>query len=197
MKRYLLLILACITFSSCGYNTIQKQDEAVTAAWSKVVSQYQRRADLVPNLVKTVQAFATHETEVFESVTQARAKVGSLNITADVLNDEATLKKFQEAQSAMSGALSRLLAVAENYPTLKSDGNFLDLQKQLEGTENRITVARDGFIEAVQQYNSNIRSFPVNLTAKLFGYRTKATFTVENEKEISTAPKVDFGKTAP
>jgi LemA protein len=197
MKRYLLLILCCLAFSSCGYNAIQKQDEAVTAAWSKVVSQYQRRADLVPNLVKTVQAFAAHETEVFDSVTQARAKVGSLNITPDVLNDEATLKKFQEAQSAMSGALSRLLAVAENYPTLKSDSNFLDLQKQLEGTENRIAVARGDFIEAVQQYNSTVRSFPVNLTAKLFGYRTKPTFTVENEKEISTAPKVDFGKTAP
>ncbi len=197
MKKYIILILACITFSSCGYNSIQRQDEAVTAAWSKVVSQYQRRADLVPNLVKTVSAFATHEKEVFDSVTEARSKVGSLNVTPEVLNDEATLKRFQDAQSSMTGALSRLLAVAENYPVLKSDANFLDLQKQLEGTENRITVAREGFIEAIQQYNSNVRSFPVNLTAKLFGYKTKASFTVENEKEISVAPKVEFGKTAP
>jgi LemA protein len=178
--------------SGCGYNRIQQQDEAVKAAWSEVLNQYQRRADLVPNLVNSVKGFAQQEKDVLLGVTNARAKVGSIQATPEVLNDPAAFQKFQAAQGELSSALSRLLVVTENYPQLKSDALFHDLMSQLEGTENRITVARNRYIKSVQDYNVTIRSFPTNLTAMTFGYKEKPNFTVENEKEISTAPKVDF-----
>ena len=197
IQRLLLLLLALFLLGGCGYNAIQSKDEAVTAAWSEVVNQYQRRADLVPNLVKTVQGCAQHEEEVLVKVTEARASVGKITISANDLTDEAKLKQFQAAQGELSSALSRLMAVAEAYPDLKANELFKDLQAQLEGTENRIAVARNRYIAAVQEYNTFVRSFPQNLTAKMFGYGTKANFTVENEKAISTAPKVDFGKPAP
>ena len=182
----------CFVLSGCGYNSIQRLDEGVSASWSEVVNQYQRRADLVPNLVNTVKGYAEHEKEVFDQVTEARSKVGTINVSADVLNDEQALKRFQEAQASLSSALSRLIAVAENYPQLKADGAFRDLQTQLEGTENRITVARNRYIESVKEYNITVRSFPSNLTSMLFGYKTKANFTVENEKAISSPPAVSF-----
>jgi len=197
IQRLVLLLLALFLLGGCGYNAIQSKDEAVTAAWSEVVNQYQRRADLVPNLVKTVQGYAQHEEEVLVKVTEARASVGKITISANDLTDEAKLKQFQAAQGELSSALSRLMAVAEAYPDLKANELFKDLQAQLEGTENRIAVARNRYIAAVQEYNTFVRSFPQNLTAKMFGYGTKANFTVENEKAISTAPKVDFGKPAP
>lgn len=178
----------------CGYNTMQRQDEQTTAAWSEVLNQYQRRSDLVPNLVNVVKGYAIHEKEVLTQVTEARARVGSINLTAEQLNDPAALAQFQSAQEQMKSSLSRLLVVAENYPTLKADANFRDLQAQLEGTENRIAVARRRYIEAVQEYNVTVRSFPSNLTAKLFGFTTKANFTVENEKEMAKPPTVDFSK---
>ncbi|MGO9947531.1 MAG: LemA family protein [Steroidobacteraceae bacterium] len=178
--------------SGCGYNSIQSQDEQIKAAWSEVLNQYQRRADLIPNLVQTVKGYAAQEQTVLLGVTQARAKVGSIQVTPELANDPAALAKFQAAQGELSGALSRLLVVTENYPQLKSDQNFRDLQAQLEGTENRITVARNRYIQSVQGYNSFIRSFPVNLTAMMFGYKTKANFTVENEAAISKPPSVDF-----
>jgi len=178
--------------SGCGYNSIQSQDEQIKAAWSEVLNQYQRRADLIPNLVNTVKGYAAQEQTVLLGVTQARAKVGSIQVTPELANDPAALAKFQAAQGELSGALSRLLVVTENYPQLKSDQNFRDLQAQLEGTENRITVARNRYIQAVQGYNSFIRSFPVNLTAMMFGYKTKANFAVENEAAISKPPAVDF-----
>jgi len=192
--RLLILLPLLFLFSGCGYNDIQVKDEAVKAAWSEVVNQYQRRADLVPNLVNTVKGYAEHEEEVLTKVTEARASVGKISISADDLNDEAKLKQFQAAQGELSSALSRLMAVSENYPNLKADGLFQNLQAQLEGTENRIAVARNRFIAAVQEYNVLVRSFPQNLTAMMFGYKTKANFTVENEKAISTAPTVDFSK---
>ncbi len=192
---FLPLLLAVLT--GCGYNTIQAKDEAVTGAWSEVLNQYQRRADLVPNLVNTVKGYATHEEEVLTKVTEARAQVGKMTITAAELNDEAKLKQFQAAQGELSSALSRLMVVSENYPQLKADGLFQNLQAQLEGTENRVTVARNRSIQVVQDYNTYVRSFPTNLTAKVFGYKPKANFTVENERQISTAPKVDFSKPAP
>jgi LemA protein len=178
--------------SGCGYNSIQSQDEQIKAAWSEVLNQYQRRADLIPNLVNTVKGYAAQEQTVLLGVTQARAKVGSIQMTPELANDPAALAKFQAAQGELSGALSRLLVVTENYPQLKSDQNFRDLQAQLEGTENRITVARNRYIQSVQGYNSYIRSFPVNLTAMMFGYKTKANFAVENEAAISKPPSVDF-----
>ncbi|MGO9933972.1 MAG: LemA family protein [Steroidobacteraceae bacterium] len=186
------LALAGILLSGCGYNSIQTQDEQVKSAWSEVLNQYQRRADLIPNLVKTVQGYAAQEQTVLLGVTQARAKVGSIQMTPELVNDPAALAKFQAAQGELSGALSRLLVVTENYPQLKSDQNFRDLQAQLEGTENRITVARNRYIQSVQGYNSFIRSFPVNLTAMMFGYKTKPNFSVENEAAISKPPSVDF-----
>jgi LemA protein len=195
--RLLILFPLLFLFSGCGYNDIQSKDEGVKAAWAEVVNQYQRRADLVPNLVNTVKGYAEHEEEVLTKVTEARASVGKISISADDLNDEAKLKQFQQAQGELSGALSRLMAVSENYPNLKADGLFQNLQAQLEGTENRITVARNRFITSVQDYNVLVRSFPQNLTAMMFGYKTKANFTVENEKAISTAPTVDFSKPAP
>ena len=178
----------------CGYNRMQSYDEEIKASWSEVLNQYQRRADLVPNLVNVVKGYASHEKEVFENVTEARSKVGSIQLTPDLVNDEAAFKKFQEAQGQMSSALSRLLAVAENYPQLKADGVFRDLQAQLEGTENRITVARNRYITAIKDYNVLIRSFPSNLTAMMFDYKTKANFAVENEEVIAKPPTVDFSK---
>ena len=183
-----------LLLSGCGYNTLQSADEQTKSAWSEVLNQYQRRADLVPNLVETVKAFATQEREVFTRVTEARARVGSMQATPELIDNPEAFAKFQAAQGELAGALSRLLVVAENYPQLKSDANFRDLQAQLEGTENRIAVARNRYIKAVQDYNVTVRSFPSNLTAMAFGYKTKANFSVENEREISKAPKVDFGK---
>jgi LemA protein len=189
-----LLMLLLLALSGCGYNSIQKQDEAVKAQWSEVLNQYQRRADLVPNLVNTVKGYAAHEEKVFTEVTDARSRVGNIQVNAD---DAESLAKFQAAQGQLTGALSRLMAVSENYPNLKADGLFQNLQAQLEGTENRVTVARNRYIQAVQAYNTLIRTFPNNLTAKMFGYQPKPNFTVENEKAISTAPVVDFGNSAP
>ena len=198
MLRYffsaLSSIVLLVSLSGCGYNDLQKQDEGVNAAWSEVLNQYQRRADLVPNLVETVKAYAAHEQEVFTAVTEARASVGSMKITPELANDPQALANFQAAQGNMTSALSRLMLVSENYPQLKADRNFQDLSAQLEGTENRITVARNRYIQSIQEYNSTVRSFPTNLTAKIFGLSTKPNFTVENEKAISTAPKVDFSK---
>jgi LemA protein len=191
-----LALAATLLLGGCGYNDIQRADEGVNAAWSEVVNQYQRRADLIPNLVETVKGFAQQEKDVLTQVTEARAKVGQVNINPQTLNDPAALQRFQEAQSGLSSALSRLMVVVEKYPELKSDKNFLELQAQLEGTENRISVARNRYIKAVQDFNVLIREFPVNLTAMVFGYKPKANFTVENERAIQTAPKVDFNKPA-
>ncbi len=190
----LIALLATLTLSGCGYNTIQTTDENVAASWSEVLNQYQRRADLVPNLVNVVKGYAAHEKGVLEAVTVARSRVGSIQATPELVNDEQAFAKFQAAQSELSSALARLLVVSENYPQLKADASFRDLQAQLEGTENRVTVARNRYIAAVKEYNITVRSFPNNLTAMMFGYKTKANFSVENEKAISTAPKVDFGK---
>jgi len=195
--RHLVLLLLVVMLSGCGYNAIQKQDEAVKAAWSEVLNQYQRRADLVPNLVNTVKGYAQHEEKVFVEVTEARAKVGSLQVNADSLNDPQKLQQFQAAQGELGNALSRLMVVSENYPQLKADGLFQNLQAQLEGTENRVTVARNRYVQSVQEYNSMIRTFPNNMTAKIFGYQVKPNFSVQNEQAVSTAPKVDFGTTAP
>jgi LemA protein len=184
------LLLACGLLAGCGYNQIQRKDEGIKAAWSEVVNQYQRRADLVPNLVATVKGYAAHEERVFREVTEARAKVGQVTVNTD---DAASLAKFEAVQGELSSALTRLMAVSENYPNLKADALFQNLQAQLEGTENRITVARHRYVLAVQDYNGYIRTFPVNLTAKAFGYRVKPNFAVENEAAIATAPKVDFG----
>ena len=192
-----VILFSVLLLGGCGYNTMQAQDEQIKAAWAEVLNQYQRRADLVPNLVNVVKGYAAHEKDVLTQVTEARAQVGAIKATPELINDPAAFAKFQEAQAGMTSALSRLLAVSENYPTLKADGSFRDLQAQLEGTENRVTVARNRFIKAVQEYNITVRSFPSNLTAKMFGYETKPSFTVENEKAISAAPKVDFGTTAP
>jgi LemA protein len=187
----LALVLAVAT-TGCGYNDLQTQDEAVKAAWSEVVNQYQRRADLIPNLVNTVKGFAAQEEKVLVGVTEARSRATSIQLTPEMLNDPEALKKFQQVQGELTSALKSLIAVSENYPELKSDQNFRDLQAQLEGTENRITVARNRFIEAVQIYNGTVRKFPTNLTAKLFGHAVKPTFTVENEAEIAKPPAVEF-----
>ena len=192
--RLLLALTLATVLSGCGYNQFQAKDEATKAAWGEVVNQYQRRADLIPNLVNTVKGYASHERETLEAVTRARAAATSFQITPEVLNNPEAFKKFQQVQGELSNALSRLMAVSEKYPDLKADTSFRDLQSQLEGTENRITVARQRYIAAVQEYNVQVRSFPTNLTAMMFGYATKPSFTVENEKAISTAPKVDFGK---
>src|SRR6476659_2730662 len=197
MGRGLMIVLGVLMSASlwgCGYNDLQGLDEDTKAAWSEVVNQYQRRADLIPNLVATVKGFASQEQQVLLGVTNARAKVGSVQVTPETVNDPKALQQFAQAQGELTGALSRLLVVAENYPQLKSDKNFLELQAQLEGTENRITVARNRFIQATQQYNTTVRSFPSNLTAMLFGHKEKAQFQVENEKEIAKPPKVDFSK---
>lgn len=188
-----LLVLTTLLLSGCGYNAMQGGDEAVKASWAEVLNQYKRRADLIPNLVKTVEGFAQQERNVLIQVTEARARVGSVQASPETLNDPAAFQKFQDAQGQLSGALSRLLVVVEKYPELKSDQNFRDLQAQLEGTENRIAVARNRFIDATREYNTLVRSFPNNLTAMLFGYKIKPTFTVENEAEISKPPEVSFG----
>jgi LemA protein len=194
MKRlvYFLLSFSMLSLAGCGYNTLQSQDEQVKAAWAEVVNQYQRRADLVPNLVNTVKGYAAQEQQVLLGVTEARAKVGSIQATPELINDPEAFKKFVAAQSELKTALSRLLVVSENYPQLKSDANFRDLQAQLEGTENRITVARNRYIKGIQEYNVTVRSFPSNLTAMLFSFTPKAQFTVENEAQISRPPTVDF-----
>ena len=192
MKIFAIASLA-LALNACGYNQFQSLDEEAKASWSEVLNQYQRRADLVPNLVETVKGYAAHEKEVLTEVANARSKVGSMQITPELLNDPEAFAKFQAAQGQLTGALSRLMAVAENYPNLKADQGFRDLQAQLEGTENRVTVARNRYIETIKDYNIAIRSFPNNLTAMTLGYNTKPTFTVENEKAISSTPKVDFG----
>lgn len=192
---FTLAIVMTLSLSGCGYNTLQSNDEQIKASWSEVVNQYQRRSDLIPNLVNTVKGYAAHEKDVLTQVTQARAAATSMQVTPEVLNDPAAFAKFQATQGALSGALSRLLAVSENYPNLKADANFRDLQAQLEGTENRITVARNRYITSVQEFNVTVRSFPSNLTAMAMGYKPKPNFTAENEKEISSPPKVDFGST--
>jgi LemA protein len=193
----LVALAATLLLSGCGYNTLQSTDEQIKAAWSEVLNQYQRRADLIPNLVETVKAFAAQERQVLLGVTEARSKVSSVQATPELINDPQAFARFQQAQGELSSALSRLLVVVERYPELKSDANFRDLQAQLEGTENRIAVARNRYIKAVQQYNVTVRSFPSNLTAMLFGFKEKPQFTVEDEKAISRPPKVDFGKPAP
>ena len=196
MLKKWLAVMAVFTslfaLSGCVYNTMQSQDKAANAAWSEVLNQYQRRADLIPNLVNTVKGYATHEQEVFTQVTEARSKVGSIQMTADDAADPEKLKQYQQAQGELSSALSRLLVVSENYPQLKADQNFRDLQAQLEGTENRISLARNNYIKAVQTYNTTLRQFPQNLTAKLFGMKARANFSVENEAAVSDAPKVSF-----
>ena len=186
-------LLALLSLSGCGYNTLQSQDEQIKASWAEVLNQYQRRADLVPNLVNVVKGYAAHEKDVLIQVTEARAKVGQVQATPELINDPQAFQKFQAAQGQLGSALSRLMVVSENYPQLKADGLFRDLQAQLEGTENRITVARNRYIQSVQTYNTTVRQFPGNLTAKMFGFTVKPNFTVENEKEISKAPQVDFG----
>ncbi|QUN32947.1 LemA family protein (plasmid) [Cupriavidus sp. KK10] len=185
--------MLAIGLTGCGYNAIQTQDEQVKAGWSEVVNQYQRRADLVPNLVNTVKGYASHEREVLTQVTEARARVGAIQVTPELLNNPQAFAQFQAAQQALSGSLSRLLAVSENYPQLKADAGFRDLQSQLEGTENRITVARNRYIQSVQAYNVTVRSFPSNLTAMVFGYKEKPNLTVASEATIAKPPLVDFG----
>ena len=189
-------MVAAVLLSGCGYNTLQTQDEQVKSAWSEVINQYQRRADLIPNLVNTVKGYAAQEQQVLIGVTAARAKVGSIQATPELVNDPQALAKFQAAQGDLSNALSHLMAVVENYPQLKSDQNFRDLQAQLEGTENRIAVARNRYIQAVQNYNVTVRTFPANLTATMFGYKPKPNFTVENEAAISKPPAVEFSPAA-
>ena len=197
-SKLLLLILILIIvggfFFFKDYNSIQTQDEKVAASWSEVINQYKRRADLVPNLVNTVKGYATHEKDVFTQVTDARAKVGSIQINADQLSDPALFSKFQQAQSELSSALSRLIAVSENYPELKANTLYQDLMSQLEGTENRITVARGRYIETVQSFNTYIRQLPTKWIANVIGVQPKQQFTVENEQQISNPPTVNFGQ---
>ncbi|WP_297576077.1 LemA family protein [uncultured Deefgea sp.] len=192
MKRLFISGILALSLTGCGYNALQAQDETVAAAWSEVLNQYQRRADLVPNLVNVVKGYAAHEEKVLLGVTEARAKVGSIQVTPELANDPAALKRFQEAQAGMGSALSRLMAISERYPDLKANENFRDLSAQLEGTENRITVARNRYIQDVKAFNTTARTFPNNLTAKVFGIEVKPNFSVENEKAISSAPTVDF-----
>jgi LemA protein len=192
--RLLVAAWALLALSGCGYNTLQGADESIKAAWSEVLNQYQRRADLIPNLVNTVKGFAQQEKDVLLGVTNARAKVGSIQATPELVNDPAAFQRFVQAQGELTAALSKLIAVAEAYPQLKSDANFRDLQAQLEGTENRVAVARQRYIGTVQAYNTQVRSFPTNLTAMMFGFKPKPQFAVEDEKAISKPPKVDFGK---
>ena len=198
MRRILIMVLAAATLglSGCGYNDMQRGDEQIKASWSEVLNQYQRRADLVPNLVNTVKGFAAQEQQVLIQVTDARARVGSIQATPELINDPAAFAKFQQAQAGLSSALSRLLVVSENYPQLKSDANFRDLQAQLEGTENRIAVARNRYIRSVQDYNTLLRTFPNNLTAMIFSYQVKPNFAVEDEKAIARPPAVNFDKPA-
>lgn len=194
LSRLLILALLAGLLSGCGYNTIQQKDEATKAAWSEVLNQYQRRYDLIPNLVNTVKGYAQHEQQVLTQVTEARSKVGQIQVNAE---DAASLQQFQQAQGELGSALQRLLVVSENYPQLKADQSFRDLQAQLEGTENRITVARGRYIQSVQDYNTYIRQFPQLITAKVTGAKEKPNFSVANEAQVSQAPKVDFGSPAP
>ena len=196
MRKFLLpfLMVYIVGLTGCGYNTFQSTDEQIKASWAEVLNQYQRRADLVPNLVSTAKGEAKFEQDTLTQVVEARAKATSIQATPELINDPAAFQRFQQAQGQLTGALSRLLVVSENYPNLKANQAFRDLQAQLEGTENRIAVARNRYIKSVQDYNVTVRSFPANLTAMLFGYKEKANFTVDNEKEISTAPKVNFDK---
>ncbi|MDO9196846.1 LemA family protein [Rhodoferax sp.] len=198
MRKFFTLLLALLTLglSGCGYNTFQTTDEQIKASWSEVVNQYQRRSDLIPNLVNTVKGEAKFEQDTLTKVIEARSKATSIQATPELINDPAAFQKFQQAQRELTGALSRLMAVSENYPSLRANQGFRDLQAQLEGTENRITVARNRYIKSVQDYNVTVRSFPSNLTAMVFGYQQKANFAVENEKEISRPPSVNFD-TAP
>jgi LemA protein len=198
MRRISVMLLVAIALglSGCGYNDMQRGDEQVKGNWSEVLNQYQRRADLVPNLVNTVKGFAAQEQQILVQVTEARSRVGSIQLTPELANDPAALARFQQAQTGLGSALSRLMVVSENYPQLKSDANFRDLQAQLEGTENRITVARNRYIKSVQEYNTLIRTFPNNLTAMMFSYQVKPNFAVENEKAIATPPTVSFDKPA-
>lgn len=195
-SRWILVALAGVLLAGCGYNTIQSQDERVKSAWSEVLNQYQRRADLIPNLVNTVKGYANQERQVLVAVTEARAKVGSIQATPALVDDPVAFRKFEAAQGQLTSALSRLLVVTENYPQLKSNQNFLDLQAEIEGTENRIAVARHRYIQAVRAYNTTVRSFPANLTAKAFGYKPRPNFSVENEASIAKPPTVDFGSVA-
>lgn len=199
MRKLQLVIILCfnLALTGCGYNTLQSTDEQINASWAEVLNQYQRRADLVPNLVNVVKGFAAQEKEILLGVTNARSRVGGIQATPELINDPEAFTKFQNAQGELSNALSRLLVIVENYPQLKSDANFRELQAQLEGTENRITVARNRYIKAVQKYNVVVRSFPSNLTAMVFSFQTKPSFTVENEQAISVAPTVDFGDLVP
>jgi len=197
IKLFLSMILSLLLLSGCGYNQIQINDEQINASWSEVLNQYKRRADLIPNLVQVVQGYAAHEKEVLTRVTEARANVAGMKVTPELVNDPDAMARFQKAQGELSGALSRLLVVAENYPNLKADANFRDLQAQLERTENRITVARNRYIKAVQDYNISVRTFPNNLTAMVMGWQTKANFTVEDEKAISAPPAIKFDAPAP
>jgi len=198
MRRILAIVLAAVNLglSGCGYNDMQRGDEQIKASWSEVLNQYQRRADLVPNLVNTVKGFAAQEQQILTQVTEARSRVGSIQATPELINDPAAFARFQQAQAGLSSALSRLLVVSENYPQLKSDANFRDLQAQLEGTENRIAVARNRYIKSVQEYNTLIRTFPNNLTAMMFSYQVKPNFAVEDEKAMAKPPTVSFDKPA-
>jgi len=191
----LVVVALALSLSGCGYNDLQRQDEGIKASWSEVLNQYQRRADLVPNLVNTVKGYAAQEQTVLTEVTNARANVGAIKATPELINDPVAFKKFIDAQNQLQGALSRLLVVSENYPNLKSDALFRDLQSQLEGTENRITVARNRYIKSVQEFNTTVRTFPTNLTAMLFKMDVKPNFAVANEAAVSVPPTVDFGKT--
>jgi LemA protein len=199
IKRLWTMVMAVMTLSlaGCGYNTLQRTDEQIKAAWAEVINQYQRRSDLIPNLVNTVKGFAAQEKDVLLGVTEARSKVGTIQATPELLNDPQAFTRFQQAQGELSSALSRLMVVVERYPELRSNQNFRDLQAQLEGTENRITVARNRYIKAVQEYNVVVRSFPSNLTAMLFGFREKPQFTVDDEKAVSKPPTVDFSTPRP
>jgi LemA protein len=200
MRKWLVgvtVMMACLNLAGCGYNRLQEQDEAVKAAWSEVVNQYQRRADLIPNLVATVKGYASQEERVLVEVTEARSKVGSVQITPELLNNAESFAKFQAAQGELTSALKNLMVVVERYPDLKSNQNFRDLQAQLEGTENRITVARNRYIEAVKTYNVTVRSFPTNMTAGMFDFEVKPNFSVENEAQISQPPQVRFDTSTP
>lgn len=193
MKKWLLILLSALALSGCGYNDFQRLDEQTKSAWSEVLNQYQRRADLVPNLVETVKGEANFEQETLTRVVEARARATSMQVTPETLNNPEAFQRFQQAQGELSSALSRLMVVSERYPDLKANQGFRDLRVQLEGTENRITVARNRYIQAVQEYNVLARSFPTNLTAMVFNYDPKPSFTVQNEAQISTPPRVDFG----
>ena len=197
LPALLLISVLASSLPGCGYNNLQAKDEAVNASWSEVLNQYQRRADLVPNLVNVVKGYASHEQQVLTEVTRARASVAGIQATPELVNDPVAFQKFQQAQSQLTGALSRLLVVSENYPNLKADASFRDLSAQLEGTENRITVARNRYITTVQDYNTYVRQLPQSLTAKVIGMQPRPNFSVNNEASISTAPTVSFDTVTP